>query len=166
MKNHWRIVLAALMMSLASTAATWAAETGHVSRQEEVLRKGSEVMPFDLHRTTHFFEDTTSGGAETVTANRSDDVEQIALIRKHLSDETKRFANGDFSDPARIHGNDMPGLAELAAAGPRLRVRYENIPNGASIRYSSDDRKVIAAIHAWFAAQRSDHGAHGHMHKQ
>ena len=162
MKNSW-VIFGTFAMTLLSTAVTSAAETGHPSRQEEVARKGAGIMPFDLRRTTHFFADTSTGGVETVTANGSHDVEQITLIRAHLTEEARRLARGDFSDPAAIHGMDMPGLATLTAAGHLLSVEYMTVPNGASITYSSRDKKVVAAIHDWFAAQRSDHGAHARM---
>ena len=90
--------------------------------------KGATVMPFDLMRTTHFFDDNATGGVETVTANDKSDAEQTALIRSHLATEAERFGRGDFSDPAKIHGADMPGLATLSNAGARLRVAYLEVP--------------------------------------
>ena len=134
------------------------------TRQAEVARKGATVMPFDLTRTTHFFDDLKTGGVETVSANDKTDSGQIRLVRAHLSAEAKRFSHGDFSDPAKIHGENMPGLAELSHAGAKLRVKYKSLPAGASLTYSSRDEVVVAAIHEWFAAQRSDHMAHMHMH--
>ncbi len=136
-----------------------------MSRQDEVAHTGATVMPFDLTRTTHFFDDTASGGVETITANEKSDAQQIALIQSHLTMEAKRFGDGDFSDPAKIHGQDMPGLAELTRAGTKLQVRYEKLPAGASLTFASGDPAVATAIHAWFAAQRSDHAAHSHMHQ-
>ena len=133
-------------------------------RQEEVARTGAAVMPFDLMRSTHFFDDTSSGGIESITAHDPSDQHQVALIRSHLAAEAERFGKGDFSDPAAIHGHDMPGLAELAHAGDRLEVGYKNLPAGASLSFKSRDASVIAAVHGWFAAQRSDHAAHAHMH--
>jgi hypothetical protein len=41
-----------------------------------------------------------------------------------------------------------------------LQVAYADIPNGGGISYRARDAEMIDAIHAWFAAQRSDHGAH------
>ena len=140
-----------------------AAHAGADSRQDEVARKGASVMPFDLTRTTHFFDDRPTGGIETVTANDPRDARQASLIRSHLAAEAKRFAHGDFSDPARIHGQAMPGLAQLEKAGKKLQVTYRDLPAGASLAYESSDRALVAAIHEWFAAQRSDHGAHMHM---
>ena len=134
------------------------------SRQEEVARKGAVVMPFDLSRTTHVFDDDSTGGVQTVIAKEKLDPVQVDLVRSHLTTEAEHFARGDFSDPARIHGAGMPGLEALARAGARLRVTYREVPGGASLAFSSDDPAVIEAIHAWFAAQRSDHAAHGHHH--
>jgi hypothetical protein len=146
-------------------AAFGAEPNSKSSRQDEVALKGATVMPFDLARTTHFFDDTPGGGIETVTANDAKDARQIALIRSHLAEEAKRFRRGDFADPAKIHGQDMPGLDALGRAGDKLQVKYRQLPAGASLSYASADAAVIAGVHAWFAAQRSDHAAHSHMHE-
>ncbi|RQZ58432.1 aspartate carbamoyltransferase [Burkholderia sp. Bp9004] len=135
------------------------------SHRAEVARKGATVMPFDLARTTHFFDDTGSGGIETITANDKHDTRQVALIRSHLAIEAQRFRRGDFADPAAIHGLDMAGLATLTRAGEKLHIEYRSLPSGASLTYASNDPDVIAAVHAWFAAQRSDHAAHSHLPK-
>jgi hypothetical protein len=59
----------------------------------------------------------------------------------------------------------MPGLVTLKAAGGKLHVTYKRLPAGASLTFASSDKSVVAAIHDWFAAQRSDHAAHEHMHE-
>ena len=160
-----KAVMAVVAGTLLCISVALAEEPGSTrSRQDEVALKGAVVMPFDLARTTHFFDDTPGGGIETITANDKMDARQIALIRSHLAGEAKRFGRGDFSDPARIHGQDMPGLDALARAGDKLRVKYRELPGGASLSYAGADATVIAAVHSWFAAQRSDHAAHSHMH--
>lgn len=156
-------LVASGLVSLCACAAAAQHETPG-ARQAEVARKGATVMPFDLKRTTHFFADDAQGGVETVTANRADDPEQVRLIRAHLAREAERFGRGDFSDPARIHGARMPGLAALERAGGKLHVKYEEVPGRARLVYASGDGAVVEAVHAWFAAQRADHAAHGHMH--
>jgi hypothetical protein len=155
-----RLIIASALVTLSFAALVSASET----RQEQVARSGATVMPFDLARTRHFFDDNPTGGIETVTANDAQDSTQIALIRSHLATEAEHFNHGDFSDPAKIHGQAMPGLAALAAAGAKLRVTYQPLPAGASLTYASDDAATVGAVHAWFAAQRSDHGAHDHLH--
>ena len=133
------------------------------SRRAEVAARGALVMPFDLERTTHVFTPTVEGGVQTVVADDADDREQVRLVREHLSGEAGRFRRGDFADPAAIHGDEMPGLAELREGASRIRVEYADVPAGGRIRYSTGDPALARVLHAWFAAQRSDHGAHAHQ---
>ncbi|HEX6383188.1 MAG TPA: hypothetical protein VF177_00825 [Anaerolineae bacterium] len=129
------------------------------ARQEEVAERGSEVMPFDLERTTHLFEKTAYGGLQQVLSDDGD-IEQIALIQAHLQEEALRFQRGDFDDPAQIHGDEMPGLTVLRAEYGQVEVVYTPLPDGAQIVYQAEAPEVTAAIHAWFDAQLSDHGTH------
>jgi len=130
------------------------------SRQETVAERGVGVMPFNLEKTTHVFEATDNGGMEKVTADEPPDAEQISLIREHLLEEASRFGRGDFSDPAAIHGDDMPGLKELKSGAERFEFRYAELPNGAQIEFATDDPILVSALHRWFEAQLSDHGEH------
>lgn len=131
------------------------------ARRAQVEKAGAGVMPFDLDRTTHVFTNLPDGGRQVVTANDPADAVQIELIRQHLREEAEKFRRGDFTDPAAIHGNNMPGLAELKAAAGRVDVRYDELPAGAQLTYRSSDPVLVAGIHSWFKAQSTDHGA-GH----
>jgi hypothetical protein len=133
---------------------------GGPDRQAEVAARGAAVMPFDLERTTHRFTGTDTGGVQTVVADDPTDTGQIDLIRQHLRSETERFGAGDFTDPSRIHGDDMPGLAALRGGAARITVTYEDSPAGGRITYVTTDPALVAALHAWFDAQVSDHGPH------
>lgn len=148
------VVLAALAMWIGSR------NQDDNERLAEVAAKGVQVMPFDLERTTHRFEPRNDGGVQTVVADDPGDSEQIELIRRHLSNEAARFRVGDFGDPVSIHGEDMPGLAELRESVDRIEVRYEQVRAGARIWYSTDDPVLADAIAAWFDAQLTDHGPH------
>ena len=86
---------------------------------------------------------------------------ELAPIQQQ--EEAKKFERGDFSDPAAIHGKEMPGLAELQEANDRFSVHYKELPDGARLVYSSDDSKIVAALHQWFEAQNRDHNGHGNM---
>ncbi len=77
------------------------------------------------------FARTDDGGIESVLAKDPGDLRNIGLIRSHLQTEAVSFRKGDYSDPARIHGMDMPGVTELEAGASRVAVRYEPLPNGA-----------------------------------
>ena len=130
------------------------------SRQAEVASRGAQVMPFNLDATTHHFQPRADGGIQQVTADNPADTEQISLIRAHLQAEASKFQRGDFSDPTTIHGQDMPGVAQLQAGYARIAVRYTELPNGAELRYTTDDPTLLAALHDWFAAQTTDHDEH------
>ncbi|SDN31572.1 hypothetical protein SAMN04488074_1464 [Lentzea albidocapillata subsp. violacea] len=117
-------------------------------------------MPFDLERTTHQFTKTDTGGVQTVIADDPQDTAQITLIQQHLTAEVDRFRRGDFTDPARIHGNEMPGLESLRAHGGRIAIEYENTRDGARATYTTADVELRNALHAWFDAQVGDHGPH------
>jgi len=117
-------------------------------------------MPFDLEKTLHVFDKTDSGGLQQVLAKDGGDLTQIRPIREHLSQIAARFARGDFAGPARIHGEAMPGLAELRAGAQQVRFEYRELPNGAQIAYASEQPALVEAIHRFFDAQLSDHARH------
>lgn len=129
------------------------------SHQAMVHEMGHEVMPFDVSKAMHIFEMTDSGGIQQVVAKDPNDTEQIGLIRQHLQHETMHFKNGDFSDPAMLHGSSMPGLKELAAGASNIVIEYSSIPNGGQITFTTHDLHLLTAIHRWFGAQLSEHGA-------
>jgi len=137
----------------------WGArDTAGIDRRAEVSQRGAAVMPFDLARTTHHFAKRSSGGVQTVVADDQDDSGQVALIRDHLGEEAERLRRGDLDDPGRIHGMEMPGLAELKAGAGRIEIVYADVLAGGQILYRTDDPALVSALHAWFDAQVSDHG--------
>jgi len=154
-----------VLLLLAGAAGVFALSglfVGHDhTRQDEVAARGTEVMPFDLERTTHHFETRPWGGVQTLVADEPD-AEQIELVRAHLRDEAARFARGDFDDPMAIHGHEMPGLAELRAGAEagRVEIAYADVPSGGRLTYRADERVLVNALRAWFDAQLMDHGAH------
>ena len=129
------------------------------TKQEHVHHMGHSVMPFDLAKTLHIFRMTDTGGVERVVVREASDKEQIAMIRRHLHHEAKAFQRGDYSDPAALHGADMPGLKELQAGATGIKMSYSALPNGAEITFATTDVHLLTAIHRWFGAQLSEHGA-------
>ena len=92
------------------------------------------VMPFDLKQTQHIFTKTETGGVQQVITRSPSNTRQIELIRQHLTKISQEFSRGDFSNPAKIHGQDMPGLAELRNANPgQFRVKFKELSDGAEI---------------------------------
>ena len=128
------------------------------SRQAEVRERGAAVMPFSLDATTHTFKATPAGGVQTVVAKDPADVTNIRLIREHLREEASAFERGDFGDPATIHGDEMPGLRELAAGYRSIAVDYRRRADGAALTYRTADPSIARALSRWFDAQLGDHG--------
>jgi hypothetical protein len=126
--------------------------------QEHVHAHSHAVMPFDISKTVHIFTMTEYGGIERVIVRDKRDAGQVTLIQQHLRAEAQRFAKGDYSDPAALHGASMPGLQELQAGAKRIGVSYAALPDGAQITFSTSDRRLLTAIHRWFGAQLSEHG--------
>lgn len=160
------LVLVALTSALVAILATIAAlfwagwlNLPQANPQDTVHDMGSQVMPFDLSQTTHIFEMTESGGIQQVIADDPGDDAQIALIQQHIQHEAMRFSSGDFSDPSSLHGDDMPGLKELAAGAAQIKIEFAALPEGAQITFTTEDLRLITAIHRWFGAQLSDHGS-------
>ena len=135
------------------------AEAPAASSQERIHEMSHHVMPFDMSKTVHIFRMTETGGVEKVLVRDPADTDQIALIRQHLMHEAHKFQRGDYSDPAKLHGANMPGLAELQADPGRIKVTYSALPEGAQITFETDDLGLLTAIHRWFGAQLSEHGA-------
>lgn len=163
MKKHvFPLVLSALM------GLSFAVHAVDSSRQAEVAQRGSEVMPFNLKDTTHFFTKTSSGGTQRVVAKDVSNTEQIQRVRQHLQEIQVQFNKGDFSGPEHIHGMEMPGLAELKGAKPgQIVIGYKEVKGGAELVFRTSDSKLIQALHQWFDAQLADHGAdamEGHVH--
>jgi len=145
--------LVAILMTVGCTLG-WAQ-----TQQEHVHQMGPSVMPFDLAKTTHIFQMTESGGVERVIVRDATAEDQVALIQKHLQHEAKAFQRGDYSDPASLHGADMPGLRDLEAGAGWIKVSYAALPNGAEISFETTDLHLLTAIHRWFGAQLSEHGS-------
>jgi hypothetical protein len=101
------------------------------------------------------FQDTPSGGVESVLAVDRGNAGEVQRIRSRLATEAERFSNDELPRVAKLNGRALPALTELAGKWDRVLVTYTNVPGGARIAYTSGDPAVVAAIHDWFAARRS-----------
>lgn len=156
------IITAAAIGLIVGAGATWITARylpNQTSHQAEVRSSGTKVMPFDLDRTAHVFTKTVTGGVEEVRAKDPTDKAQIDLARGHLREEASKFSRGDFSDPAEIHGANMPGLDILKQNASTMQFAYEDIADGGKITYKASSQTTIKALHTWFDAQVSDHGS-------
>ena len=129
------------------------------TKQEHIHHMGSAVMPFDLGKTIHIFRMTDNGGNQQVVVKDASETDQITRIRQHLKHEAEAFQRGEYADPAALHGADMPGLKDLQTGAKQIRVSYSDLPNGAEITFETTNLQLLTAVHRWFGAQLSEHGA-------
>lgn len=153
------LLAVAALAAPATKAQGQAMDHAQHSKQAHVHANAHQVMPFDIARVEHVFRMTTTGGAMRVVLRDPRETAQLAGIRGHLREQADRFAAGDFSAPSHLHGPGMPGLAELQAGAAGIRVRYEELADGAQVHFESDDIALVTAVHRWFGAQLSEHGA-------
>lgn len=150
--QHFRLSIAFFLALVCSVAL---AQT----KQENVHHMGHMVMPFDLDKTTHIFRMTESGGVQKVIVKDATAKDQVAMIQRHLQHEAEAFQRGDYSDPASLHGATMPGLKDMQAGAAHIKISYSALPIGAEITFKTTDLHLLTAIHRWFGAQLSEHGA-------
>lgn len=150
-RQFWALIIA--LLACVNTP-TWAQTV-----QERVHHMSHDVMPFDISKTLHIFKMTEQGGIQRVVIRESKWSDQVALIQEHLKHEAEQFQKGNYSDPATLHGAGMPGLNELQRGASHIRVSYRPLPNGAEIAFETTDLRLLTAVHRWFGAQLSEHGA-------
>lgn len=135
------------------------APLGAQTTQSHVHDMSHTVMPFDMSKTKHVFSMTESGGVQRVVVRDKADKNQIGLVQQHLQHEAEAFQKGNFSDPAHLHGTTMPGLEDVKKGVEKIIVKYTPLPEGAQISFDTNDMHLVTAIHRWFGAQLSEHGA-------
>src|ERR1044071_706814 len=130
MIDHVKIGLALLAgASLIVSADIAPAQTP----QAHVHDSAHGVMPFDISKTVHVFRMTEQGGVQRVVVRDTSAREQVPFIQQHLKHEAERFQHGNYSDPAMLHGSEMPGLSELQAGASHIKVTYAALPDGAEL---------------------------------
>ena len=161
MKNYKLFLLLLLIILIAGASGIFLYKNHQVSvtaRQAMIHQKGATVMPFNLNQTTHIFKKTNDGGIQQVVVKDANNTSQISLIRMHLQMEAQSFQKGDFQDPAKLHGGNMPGLQDLSSGAAQMKITYSDLPNGGQITYTTSNTNLVTSIHTWFDAQLSDHG--------
>lgn len=155
MMKHYPLILAGVL--LFSTAAP-ALENTAPERTDEVHQR-SFSLPFALDQTLQTFSKTVHGGVQHIVVKPAGDPLQIKRVQAYLLKTADEFRKGDFSETERIHGADMPGLAQLKTAKTDdIKFEYKALENGAQIHYSTEYPLLVQALHEWFDAQASDHG--------
>ena len=153
------------------TKASMGVENPEAKQKEEVKEITQKVVPYDKDQTLETFTKTVHGGVQHVVAKSPGNKKQIQLIQDYLSRMANDFRKKDFSIPERIHGANMPGLAQLKKAEiDDVLYEYKSLPDGAQIHYTTEWPLDVQAIHEFFDAQMKSHGsdevpAHMQHHK-
>ena len=122
--------------------------------------RGKDAMGVDQYTSVHRFDDLEDGGRIELQRDR-DDAEGVAAIRAHMRAIARAFAAGDFSTPATVHLEAVPGSATMRARRSAIVYEPVDLPRGAALRIRTSDREAVAAIHRFLAYQRREHRAAG-----
>jgi len=123
----------------------------------------AQGMGVDQYASTHLFDALPDGGRIEFQYN-SEDREAISRIRSHLHEIQAAFQAGDFSTPAFVHDQEVPGTAVMAARRDQIEYLYRDLPRGGELRLVTEDAEALEAIGAFMAFQRDDHRAGGVDH--
>lgn len=122
--------------------------------------RGASAMGVDQYTSTHRFDELADGGRIELQRDVNDSA-GVAEIRRHLQGIAKAFKSGDFSTPAFVHMQKVPGTEKMAAKRDLITYEYRDLPRGGELRLIAKDAEAIAAIHEFMAFQRADHRAGG-----
>ncbi len=121
--------------------------------------RGLIAMGVDQYTSTHKFEALRDGGRIELQRD-VDDAAGTAQIRAHLCGIAAAFASGDFSTPAFVHMQAVPGAAVMAARRHLISYSMRPLPRGGELRLTTSDPAAVAAVAEFLAFQRMDHRAH------
>lgn len=151
-------LLAGALLSMRAATAT-AQDSAYKAMQQ----RGQKAMGVDQYTSTHTFDDLADGG-RIVLVRDAKDTAGVRTIREHLQQITKAFGAGDFTTPAFVHMQDVPGTKVMAARRDRIRYAYAPRAGGGEVRITTTDPEALKAVHAFLAFQRGDHRAGGMQH--
>ena len=165
--------LLTLMFSTALTVPSLVIAQGHhdhaPAHDDSAFRamqaRGQDVMGVDQFTSVHRFDALADGGRIELQRDRDDSL-GTATIRLHLRSIARAFAAGDFTAPARVHLETVPGVPVMRERRAAIRYDVSDLPRGAELRIRSADAVAIEAIHRVLAYQRREHrteaGPHAH----
>ena len=134
-------------------------DTAFASMQQ----RGKQAMGVDQYTSTHKFDSSPTGGRIELQRD-NDDSTGVATIRAHIRDIARAFKSGDFSTPAFVHMQAVPGTKEMAALRSKISYEVRDLPRGAELNITTADATAINAIHQFMAFQRGEHHAAGMTH--
>lgn len=139
-----------------TTAATSAAAFQH-QRHDPAGHHGASVMGFSQTATSHHFRLSPKGGAIEVHAHDASKTELRETVAAHLRTIAGRFAKGDFTTPAAVHGAAPDGVDVLASHREKITYTFEEGALGGRVVIQTDDAAARDAVHAFLRYQIREH---------
>lgn len=127
--------------------------------------RGEKAMGVDQYTSTHKFDALPDGGRIELQRD-VDDTAGVSQIRAHLNEIATAFKSGDFSTPAFVHMQQVPGTRVMAAKRGVISYTYRDLPRGGELRIVTKDPEALEAIREFMAFQRQDHRAGGMDHRK
>jgi hypothetical protein len=163
------VLMATTVLTLPSSVAAQAHDAHAHAHDDSAFRamqaRGQGVMGVDQYTSVHRFDALADGGRIELQRDRDDSLGSAA-IRTHLRTIARAFAAGDFTAPATVHVETVPGVPVMRARRAAIRYDVSDLPRGAVLRIRSADPVAVKAIHAFLAYQRREHrteaGPHAH----
>jgi hypothetical protein len=152
----------------ATTQSSHAGHAGHASSDSAfagVQKRGETAMGVDQYTSTHKFDASPDGGRIELQRD-VDDTAGVSTIRAHLNGIAQAFRSGDFTTPAFVHMQEVPGTRVMAAKRGAITYTYRDLPRGGELRIVTKDPEAVVAIHEFMAFQRQDHRAGGMDHRK
>jgi hypothetical protein len=127
-------------------------------------RRGEHAMGVDQYTSTHVFDALPDGGRIELQRDVNDPA-GVARIREHLQHIAQAFQAGDFSTPAFVHLQQVPGTSVMAAKRGAIEYRYRELPRGGELRIVTQDVQAVPAIHEFMSFQQEHHRTGGKTHE-
>jgi hypothetical protein len=138
-------------------AADSSTKTQHDAHDAALDERGGRAMGFSQTATVHHFLLTADGGVIQVEVRDASDSESRGLVRRHLSQIARAFAEGDFTTPALVHERVPPGADAMRRLKSEITYTYEETEAGARVRISTGNADALAAVRDFLRFQIEDH---------
>ena len=163
----FHVVLMSMTIALPAAGAAQSHDSHAGAHDDSAFRalqaRGKRVMGVDQYTAVHRFDALPDGGRIELQRDR-DDSAGVAAIRAHMRTIARAFAAGDFSAPATVHLETVPGVPVMRARRATLRYETTDLPRGAALRISTGDPQSVAAVHQFLAYQRREHRTEPPVH--
>ena len=139
-RGRWAIVAVALsVVACGRSAPAGSAPDG-----------GAAVAAFDV---------LPNGGRIELQRGADEPEEHARRIRDRLRSLVLALRTGDFSTPAFAHMSAVPGATTMAERHDMIRYLYRELPRGAEVRITTNDRIALRAVQDFVTFQRMEHAA-------